>query len=109
MGVAGRLREPGTLTEKQAERRHNRPSDVVLFVKKVKRRKRRGTTQARTLNDLTPRQQQICAGIIAGLTTKGIAYQLGIAVSTVETHREVLYRRIGAHCAADVVRWAYAN
>jgi len=55
---------------------------------------------------LTRRERQIMNAIVAGATNKEMAQQLGIAVKTVDTHRERLMKKIGAHNAADIVRYA---
>lgn len=55
---------------------------------------------------LTPREKQIVVAIAEGMTNKEIADFLGISVRTVDHHRERLMRKIDAHNAADVVRYA---
>jgi len=44
---------------------------------------------------LSPREAEVCAGIILGYTTLGISLNFGISVSTVATHRKRAYRKLG--------------
>lgn len=55
---------------------------------------------------LTPREKQILATIVDGMTNKEIADLLGLSTRTVDHHRERLMRKIGARNTADVVRYA---
>jgi DNA-binding CsgD family transcriptional regulator len=45
--------------------------------------------------DLSPREAEVCAGIILGYTTLGISLNFGISVNTVATHRKRAYRKLG--------------
>ncbi len=54
---------------------------------------------------LTPRQQHILALIGQGLSNKAIARQLDLSVTTVETHRKGIARRLGCS-GAELVRHA---
>ncbi|MEM7012094.1 MAG: response regulator transcription factor [Verrucomicrobiota bacterium] len=55
---------------------------------------------------LTKREREIMHAVVDGRTNKEIARNLGIAVKTVDTHRERLMKKIGAHNSADIVRYA---
>ena len=55
---------------------------------------------------LTKREREIMNSVVDGRTNKEMANELGIAVKTVDTHRERLMRKIGAHNSADIVRYA---
>lgn len=55
---------------------------------------------------LTPRERDVCAGILSGRTTKEIARDLGIAPSSVVTHRKNAYRRLGIATHRDLYRLA---
>lgn len=55
---------------------------------------------------LTPRETLVLALIASGRSNKEIAERLGVAQRTVETHRERLMRKLGAHNAADLTREA---
>lgn len=55
---------------------------------------------------LTPRQREILQLIAEGKSTKEIAFDLGLSVKTVETHRAQLMDRLGIHDVAGLVRYA---
>jgi DNA-binding CsgD family transcriptional regulator len=44
---------------------------------------------------LSPREAEVCAGIILGYTTLGISLNFGISINTVATHRKRAYRKLG--------------
>lgn len=46
---------------------------------------------------LTPRESQVCAGVLQGLTFDGIACQLGLSVTSVKTYRNRAFSRLGIH------------
>lgn len=46
---------------------------------------------------LTLREREVCAGILQGLTTDGIACQLGLSAPTVKTYRNRAFARLGIH------------
>lgn len=46
---------------------------------------------------LTPRESQVCAGVLQGLTFDGIACQLGLSVTSVKTYRNRAFARLGIH------------
>lgn len=48
-------------------------------------------------NILTPREQQVMRLLIGGLSNPEIATKLGISVSTVKTHLENAYFKLGVH------------
>ena len=53
---------------------------------------------------LTPREQQIMVGVVAGHLNKIIAHELGISEVTVKIHRGNLMRKMNADSVADLVR-----
>ena len=57
-------------------------------------------------NPLTPRQTEILGLIAAGHNTKEIAFQLGLSIKTVETHRAQLMDRLDIRDIAGLVRYA---
>jgi len=62
------------------------------------------------LDTLTPREREIFDLIILErLSNRGIASRLAISIKTVETHREHINHKVGAHNTADLVRWAARN
>jgi DNA-binding NarL/FixJ family response regulator len=58
------------------------------------------------LDPLTPRQREVLKLISEGLGTKAIAFQLGVSVKTVETHRAQLMDRLDIHDVPGLVRFA---
>lgn len=44
---------------------------------------------------LTDREQQVCRGIVRGLTTEGISLELGVAKTSVATYRQRAYAKLG--------------
>lgn len=58
---------------------------------------------------LTPRQIQILTMIARGKATKEIAYDLGLSVKTVETHRSMIMDRLGIREVAGLVLYAVRN
>ncbi len=61
------------------------------------------------LRDLTAREREIFQLVIRGLSTAAIARRLDVSPRTIETHRAHLSRKLGAHSAADLVRYAARN
>ena len=56
--------------------------------------------------DLTDREAQILESIASGLTARQIAWVLRLSVSTVNTHTEHLYSKLGVHDRVSAVRRA---
>jgi len=52
---------------------------------------------------LPPREREVCAGILRGLSMKAVARELGIAASSAITYRRRAYRRLGVSSAAGLV------
>lgn len=55
---------------------------------------------------LSPRQKQIATLIAEGRTNREIAEALGIDVSTVDTHRSLIYRALRVHSAVELTHEA---
>ncbi|MDE3243865.1 MAG: response regulator transcription factor [Nitrospirota bacterium] len=55
---------------------------------------------------LTPRQRQVLRLVRDGLTSREIANRFGLSVRTVEVHRYLLMRRLGAKNVAQLLRTA---
>jgi two-component system response regulator FixJ len=53
---------------------------------------------------LSPRERTVLDALVAGQTTKQIAYNLGISVRTVEGHRARMLERLGTRGIAEAVR-----
>ena len=64
------------------------------------------TKPAHPPRELTPRQRETLQLIAEGLSTKEIAFSLGVSVKTVETHRAQLKERLGIYNVAGLVRHA---
>jgi DNA-binding NarL/FixJ family response regulator len=58
------------------------------------------------LEQLTPRERDVLAGVARGLTNKAIGAELGISRRTVEAHRESLMRKLQIHSVAGLTRFA---
>lgn len=62
----------------------------------------------RRMSDLTEREHQVMAGIVAGLPNKSIAYDLDISPRTVEVHRANVMTKMNAKNLPDLVRMVLA-
>jgi DNA-binding NarL/FixJ family response regulator len=58
--------------------------------------------------DLTPREREVLQLVTEGFANKQIAAELGIAVKTVEKHREHLMSKLNIHDTASLTRYAIA-
>lgn len=56
---------------------------------------------------LTPRERQVCARISSGMTTDGIAADLGVAPSTIVTLRKRAYAKLGIADRLGLARLVY--
>lgn len=67
------------------------------------------TCLSRMEGDLSPRESAVCSRIIFGMTTYGIAVNLGIGEESVSTYRKRAYRRLGIACQRELLmiylRW----
>jgi two-component system response regulator FixJ len=59
------------------------------------------------LEALSPREQDVLRGVVAGKSNKVIAQDLGISPRTVEVHRANLMTKTGAGSLSDLVRMAF--
>jgi two-component system nitrate/nitrite response regulator NarL len=59
-----------------------------------------------TLSELTSREREILAMVIAGLTNKAIARQVFISEKTVEFHLDRIYTKIGVRTRLMAGIWA---
>jgi DNA-binding NarL/FixJ family response regulator len=57
-------------------------------------------------NALTPRQQEVLRLVAEGQTTKEIAFELGLSVKTIETHRTQVMEKLGLQDIPSLVRYA---
>lgn len=78
--------------------------DLVAVVERWQ--SRRGAPQpALSLDALVPRERRVFKALGLGLSNKEIATQLGLSLSTVETYRKTLSRKLGLS-GAELVRAA---
>lgn len=56
------------------------------------------------MTPLTTKQRRICDLLIQGLSNKEIAEQVGIGVRTVESHRDIVFRKAGVRNAVELTR-----
>jgi FixJ family two-component response regulator len=56
------------------------------------------------LDQLTPRQREVCELVATGLLNKQIAAQLGISIKTVKVHRARVMASLRVASVADLVR-----
>ena len=54
--------------------------------------------------ELTPREREIAALLIEGLTSKGVGRRLGISPRTVDVYRARLMRKTGAATTPELVK-----
>ena len=53
---------------------------------------------------LSRREREVLTLVADGITTKGIAFELGLSVRTIELHRERAVRRLGVRTMAEAIR-----
>jgi DNA-binding NarL/FixJ family response regulator len=53
---------------------------------------------------LSPREREVLLLVADGVMTKGIAFELGLSVRTIEVHRERAVRRLGVRTMAEAIR-----
>jgi two-component system response regulator FixJ len=56
--------------------------------------------------ELSPRQREVLAGVVAGQTNKEIAHTLSLSVRTVEAYRAEIMTRTGARTSGELIRRA---
>ncbi len=67
---------------------------------------RRGGPPRPEPDPLTPRQREVLVRIAQGASTKEIAWDLGLSVKTIETHRAQIMERLKIQDVAGLVRYA---
>lgn len=53
---------------------------------------------------LSPRERQVLLLVADGIVTKGIAFELGLSVRTIEVHRERAVKRLGVRTMIEAIR-----
>lgn len=59
--------------------------------------------------ELTSREKQIVKLIAEGLSSREIAETLTVSSRTIEAHRANIYRKLGMHNLAELVKYAIKN
>lgn len=70
----------------------------------VAARRARREEARRKLAQLTPRQGDVLAGVVAGKLNKTIAFELGLSVRTVEDYRAEIMARTGCASLSELLR-----
>ena len=95
-----------------------KPFEDETLIEAIKRAATRLTTNSDEAHDLetirlrlsqlTDRERQVLAGVVAGLPNKSIAYDLDISPRTVEVHRASVMSKMQAKSLPELVRMAVA-
>jgi two-component system, NarL family, response regulator NreC len=56
--------------------------------------------------NLTQREREVLQILAEGMSTKEIAYHLGVSVKTVETHRRNIMEKLNIHSISELVKYA---
>jgi len=64
------------------------------------------TTSQRRRRNLTDKQQRVLEYVARGLRSKQIAFELGVSVRTVESHKYAIMQELGVHGTLELVRRA---
>lgn len=97
----------------------NAPRELVVAIRKISQGERyiSATLVSHLIHEvaetekplhaaLTPREAQVMRRLVAGWAQKEIAYELGLSVQTISTHRRRLLHKLRLHTTADLVRYA---
>jgi two-component system response regulator FixJ len=60
----------------------------------------------RRIAELSPREREVLEALVAGVSNKVIAFDLGLSVRTVEVHRARMMNRLGTRQLAEAIRLA---
>ena len=64
------------------------------------------TTSQRRRRNLTDKQQRVLEYVARGLRSKQIAFELGVSVRTIESHKYAIMQELGVHGTLELVRRA---
>jgi DNA-binding NarL/FixJ family response regulator len=64
------------------------------------------TTSQRRRRSLTDKQQRVLEYVARGLRSKQIAFELGVSVRTIESHKYAIMQELGVHGTLELVRRA---
>ena len=67
---------------------------------------RQAVDSAQRIARLSPREREVLDALVAGASTKVIAFDLGLSVRTVEVHRGRMMERLGTRQLAEAIRLA---
>lgn len=81
-----------------------RIQDALAHDREARASRELKTTVQHRVRALTPRQRGILDLVVAGATSKDIARELGLSLSTVEGHRIKILKKMQASGLADLVR-----
>jgi DNA-binding NarL/FixJ family response regulator len=92
----------------QAMRKHETffTSHVAQIALRAYRNQTPNDDRASSEGTLTSREREVLQLIAEGKSNKEAASALGISVTTVETHRANLMRKLGVHSVAEIVHYA---
>lgn len=60
-------------------------------------------------DELSPQQRAILEGLASGLTVKELAFESGLTVKSVDSHKYRLMQRLGMHNRIELTRYAIEN
>src|ERR1700733_1249332 len=80
--------------------------NAALALDRGPTRDRESVVAAKLMVKLSPRERQVLDGLVAGRSTKLMAYDFGISARTVEVHRARMLARLGTHSLAEAIRLA---
>lgn len=82
------------------------PSLAKLLVEDFLERADKESITRSTMNELTPREQEVLMALADGYTNDEIADKLAISRHTVARHRENVMRKLGMHSRTELVKYA---
>ncbi|MBI1907229.1 MAG: response regulator transcription factor [Rhodocyclales bacterium] len=75
---------------------------IEAWKKELKARDRHEHLRRR-VQCLSPREQEVFAGLGAGRSAKVVAHELGIALKTVEEHRSHIFAKLDIHSSSELI------